>query len=135
MSALVIYLSAILKNFLIGKLFHRLYYEIRNRFLRNVFVRMEIFEEFHSGDLISRATGDSNTVSRVATYVFFHLLDTIASLVITFTMLVGLNFQLTIYSILPLPLIFIVVVILRPKIMRNWRQVRKEVSHLNNLVM
>lgn len=136
LSALVIYLSAILKNFLIGKLFHRLYYEIRNRFLRNVFRQDgDFFEEFHSGDLISRATGDSNTVSRVATYVFFHLLDTIASLVITFTMLVGLNFQLTIYSILPLPLIFIVVVILRPKIMRNWRQVRKEVSHLNNLVM
>lgn len=95
----------------------------------------EFFEEYYSGDLISRATSDSNIVSRVSTYVFFHLLDTIATLIISFMALVNLNVELTIYSILPLPLIFLLVIILRPKIMKNWRKVRSEVSHLNNIVM
>ena len=36
---------------------------------------------------------------------------------------------------IPMPLIFIVVLILRPKISRNWRMVREENSRLNNLVM
>ena len=135
-STLLIYLAAIFKNYLTGKLFHNLFYEIRNRFMRSIFRQDgEFFEEYYSGDLISRATSDSNIVSRVSTYVFFHLLDTIATLIISFMALVNLNVELTIYSILPLPLIFLIVIILRPKIMKNWRKVRSEVSHLNNIVM
>jgi ATP-binding cassette subfamily B multidrug efflux pump len=135
-TAMIIYLSEVGKNYLTGKLFHNLYYEIRNRFLRSIFLQDgEFFEEYYSGDLISRATSDSNTVARVSTHVFFHLLDTIAMLIIAFSALITLNPQLTLYSILPLPIIFLIVIILRPKIMRNWKKVRSEVSHLNNIVM
>lgn len=135
-TAMIIYLSEVGKNFLTNKLFHNLYYEIRNRFLRSIFRQDgEFFEEYYSGDLISRATSDSNTVARVSTHVFFHLLDTIAMLIIAFSSLIALNPQLTFYSILPLPIIFLIVIILRPKIMKNWKKVRSEVSHLNNLVM
>lgn len=136
LSAFVIYLTAVVKNYLTGHLAHKLYFGIRKKFLRNVFRQDgDFFEEYYSGDLISRATSDSDTVARVSTHVFFHLFDTIASLIITFILLVRLNFKLTLFSILPLPLIFIIVMILRPKIMKNWREVRQEVSHLNNLVM
>lgn len=135
-SSAAIYIFAVIKNYYTGQLSHRLYYQIRNRFLRNVFRQDgDFFEEYYTGDLISRATGDSDAIARVSTFIFFHLFDAVSALVITFIMLVRLDFKMTLLSILPLPIIFVVVLVLRPKIMRNWREVRREVSHLNNMVM
>ena len=42
-STLLIYLAAIFKNYLTGKLFHNLFYKIRNRFMRSIFVQMVSF--------------------------------------------------------------------------------------------
>jgi len=134
--ALVIYIAAALKNRILGGINHKLFYELKNRFIGNIFKQDgDFFEEYHSGDLISRATGDTNMIARVATHLLFNTVDTIVSLIFAFVAMYSLNIKLTLYSIIPLPLIFFIVLYLRPKIMRNWRQVRKEVSHLNDLVM
>jgi len=95
----------------------------------------DFFEQFYSGDLITRATGDTNMISRISTYTLFHFVDTITMLVVAFVSMITLDVSLTFYAIIPLPLILVIVLYLRPKIMRNWKLVRKEVSHLNNLVM
>lgn len=134
--ALVIYFSSVLKSKVLGTINHKLFFDLKSRFIRSVFKQDgDFFEEYHSGDLISRATGDTNMISRVATHMLFNLVDTIVTLVVAFVAMIGLNVQLTLYSIIPLPLIFFIVLYLRPKIMANWKQVRKEVSHLNDLVM
>ena len=134
--AFVIYLSAVLKQLILGDLGHKLFYELKDRFIRSIFKQDgDFFEEYHSGDLISRATGDTNRISRVATHLLFNTIDTIVTLIIAFIAMFGLHTKLTLYSIIPLPLILVIVMWLRPKIMRNWRAVRQEVSHLNDLVM
>jgi ATP-binding cassette subfamily B protein len=134
--AVVIYVSAALKNRILGGINHKLFYELKTRYLANIFKQDgDFFEEHHSGDLISRATGDTNMIARVATHLLFNLVDTVVSLIFAFVAMYNLSIKLTLYSIIPLPLIFLIVMYLRPKIMRNWREVRKEVSHLNDLVM
>ena len=134
--ALLIYLTAALKGFLLGGLFHKLFYKLKKFFIVNIFKQDgDFFETYYSGDLITRATGDTNMVSRVSTHVLSHLFDTIMMLIIAFVNMQKLNLNLTLLAIIPLPLIFFIVLYLRPKIMANWRKVRKEVSHLNNLVM
>lgn len=134
--AFIIYTSAVIKNRILGGINHKLFYELKDRFIRNIFKQDgDFFEEYHSGDLISRATGDTNMIARVATHLLFNTIDTIVSLVFAFVAMFGLNKELTLYSIIPLPIILIIVLYLRPKIMRNWKEVRKEVSHLNDLVM
>lgn len=134
--AVIIYVSAVIKNRILGGINHKLFYELKNRFLKNIFKQDgDFFEEYHSGDLISRATGDTNMIARVATHLLFNTIDTIVSLIFAFIAMYSLNSELTWYAIIPLPLIFLIVLFLRPKIMKNWRQVRKEVSHLNDLVM
>ena len=134
--ALVLYFAAVTKGFLLGGLFHDLFYKIKKRYLINILKQDgDFFENFYSGDLITRAMGDTQMVCRVSTHIFSHLIDTLIMLVVSFVVMVRLDLQITLLSIIPLPIIFFIVLFLRPKIMANWRKVRKEVSHLNNLTM
>ena len=134
--AIGIYLSAVIKNYLLGSLFHEFFYQIKVRFMNNIFRQDgDFFEEYYSGDLISRATGDTHDVARVSTYLLFALVDTTLTIFLSFFRMVEKDLGLTLLAIIPLPIIFVVVLIIRPKISANWRKVRKEISHLNNLVM
>lgn len=134
--ALVIYIVGILKRYYIGGLNHKLFYDLKYRFLKNLFLQdSDFFEEIYSGDLISRATGDIATASRVSTHMLFALFDTIAMLIISSFKMINLSLKLTLLAVIPLPIIFIIVVVLRPKIRNNWKLVRNQVGHLNNQVM
>ena len=65
----------------------------------------------------------------------FALFDTIMMLIISSTRMITLNLKLTLLAVTPLPIIFLIVIILRPKISQNWRKVRAQVGYLNNQVM
>ncbi|MFA6827864.1 MAG: ABC transporter transmembrane domain-containing protein, partial [Bacilli bacterium] len=130
--AIGIYLSAVIKNYLLGSLFHEFFYQIKVRFMNNIFRQDgDFFEEYYSGDLISRAIGDTHGVARVSTYLLFALVDTTLTIFLSFFRMVEKDLGLTLLAIIPLPIIFVVVLIIRPKISANWRKVRKEISHLN----
>jgi len=134
--ALFIYLAIVIRGRILGALTHRLFYQLRHKFLNSIFLQDgDFFEEYHSGDLISRATGDTDRISRVATHFLFQLVDIIISLIVAFISMISLNGKLTLYSIIPLPIILFIVLYLRPKIMANWREVRGHISNLNDLVM
>ncbi len=132
----VIYLSGALKRYYTGSLTHKLFYNLRYNFLTTLFKQdADFFEEIYAGDLISRATSDVGTVSRVSTHMVFALFDTIMMLIISSIRMITLNLNLTLLAVIPLPIIFLIVIILRPKISQNWRKVRAQVGHLNNQVM
>ncbi|MDD3171860.1 MAG: ABC transporter ATP-binding protein, partial [Bacilli bacterium] len=134
--AVVIYLSGAFKRYYTGSLNHKLFYNLKYNFLTSLFKQdSDFFEEIYSGDLISRATGDVGTVSRVSTHMVFALFDTIMMLIISSVRMIKLSLNLTLLAIIPLPIIFIIVIYLRPKISQNWRKVRAQVGHLNNQVM
>lgn len=134
--ALGIYMLSLLYNYYLGNLFHKIFYEIKIRFLQNVFLQDgTFFETYYPGDLIARATGDTWAVSNVSTNMLFHLIDTIAMIILSLILMLRIKIDLTLLSIIPLPIIVIVVMKIRPKISQNWRKVRAENSRLNNLVM
>src|SRR5690554_4235285 len=135
-ASIIIYLSAIIKNYFMGKLHHKLFYQLKKRFIVQVFKQDgDFFEKYHAGDLMNRATGDINMISRVSTNILFHFVDAVVMLIISFLLMVRLNLSLTLLAIIPLPLITALVMYLRPKIIANWKQVRKKVSHLNDMAM
>ncbi|HHZ18796.1 MAG TPA: ABC transporter ATP-binding protein [Acholeplasmataceae bacterium] len=135
-AGIAIYVTAVIKDRLAGKLFHDLYYRMKKEFLVSIFRQDgDFFESYHPGDLMNRATGDIQMIANVATHLFFNFADAIVMLVISFVLMIRLNVPLTFYSIIPLPLITALVTYLRPKIIDNWKQVRVKVSRLNNLAM
>lgn len=134
--ALAIYVVAVIHHYMLGYLFHKLFYYIKIRFLDNVFRQDgEFFENFYSGDLIARATGDTGQISRASTHLLFNLVTTVSMIILNAFLMFRLAPNLAGYAIIPLPLIFLIVLYIRPKISENWKMVRKENSRLNNLVM
>ncbi len=134
--ALGIYLTTIVYTNVIGRLFHRLYYYIRINYLKNI-LRLDatFFEEYQAGDLMSRATSDTRMITHAATRILFAIFEAITMIGLSAIMMSFINVKLMVAAILPLPIIFIVVLVLRPKISANWRLVRRRNSDLNNMSM
>lgn len=130
------FIITIFKQITLGSLFHKLYYQIKIRFMKNILLQdADYFTTYHPGDLMTRATADTFSMSNVSTHLIFGLITVILTLIMTAIKMITMNPLLTLYSILPLPFIFLVVVILRPKISANWRLVRKKNSNMSNLTM
>ncbi len=131
-----IYVASLFKKIILGDLYHRLFYKLKDMYLEKIFMQdADFFETYQSGDLISRAMGDNRMVADTATHLLFEILDTITMLIVVSIQMIIINPKLTLFSVIPLPLILVLILYLRPKISANWRLVRREHSHLNNLVM
>lgn len=126
----------VIKSVLLGNVFHQLFYEIKIRYMKNLLIQDATFySKYHPGDLMTRATADTNMVSNVSTHLIFNLFGVILTIVSSAVMMISINPLMTLYSIIPLPFIFIVVLYLRPKISANWRMVRKKNSEMGNKAM
>lgn len=133
---LIKYVISIGKSICLGHLFHKLFYQIKIEFMKNILLQdAEYFVEYHPGDLMTRATSDTFAMANVSTHLIFGLISLFLTLILSAIKMVQLNPLLTLYSIIPLPFIFIVVVTMRPKISANWRLVRKKNSTMSNLAM
>lgn len=130
------FVLSIFKSIFLGNLFHRLFYHIKIRFMKNILLQdAEYFTIYHPGDLMTRATSDTFMMANVSTHLIFSLITLILTLIMSAISMVTLNPLLTLFSILPLPFIFVVVVTMRPKISDNWKLVRKKNSTMSNLAM
>ena len=130
------FLITIFKSIALGNLFHRLFYHIKIQFMKNILIQdANYFNEYHPGDLMTRATADTFSTSNVSTHLIFGLISVFLTLIMSAVSMIKLNLLLTLYSIIPLPFIFIVVVTMRPKISKNWRLVRTKNSSMSNLAM
>ena len=130
------FIVSVSRGILLGNLFHRLYYHIKIQFMQNILCQdAEFFTEYHPGDLMTRATSDTFSMANLSTHLIFGLITLILTIVMSAATMIKYNLLLTIFSIIPLPLIFIVVVTMRPKISANWRLVRTKNSTMSNLAM
>lgn len=130
------FIVSILKSICLGNLFHKLFYEIKIRFMKNILKQdASYFVEYHPGDLMTRATSDTFMMANICTHLIFSVVTILLTLVMSAVSMIRLHPLLTLFAIIPLPFIFIVVVIMRPKIANNWRLVRKKASSLSNYAM
>ena len=74
-------------------------------------------------------------MANICTHLIFSVVTIILTLVMSAVSMIRLHPLLTLFAVIPLPFIFIVVVIMRPKIGANWRLVRKKASSLSNYAM
>lgn len=130
------FIFSILKSICLGNLFHKLFYQIKIKFMKRILIQdASYFTTYHPGDLMTRATSDTFAMANVSTHLIFSVITLILTLIMSAISMVKLDPLLTLYSIIPLPIIFVVVVIMRPKIANNWRLVRKKDSTMSNLSM
>lgn len=103
--------------------------------LFNHFTKMdaEFFQKYRTGDLMAHATNDLNAIRMVAGAGILTLADSISSGGITFlTMLLTVNWKLTLIAMIPVPALTLVSRILGKKIHRTFRKAQASFSALND---
>lgn len=130
------FMFSTVKRVFIGGIFHNLYYELKLRFINSLLKQdANFFTKFHSGDLMTRATSDTFSMSNVSSHLILNFFEVVLLIIFTAVMMILIDPLLTLYSVLPLPFIFVIVASIRPKISANWRLVRKRNSDLGNKAM
>ena len=130
------FIVSIFKRIVSGHLFHSIYYELKIRFMNKVLIQdSTFFTKHHSGDLMNRATADTFQMSNNSTQFLFSILEVLLMIAFSAIMMFSIHPLLSIYSIIPLPFIFLVVYKIRPYISKNWRLVRRKNSELSDITM
>jgi ATP-binding cassette subfamily B protein len=93
------------------------------------------FEKYQSGDLLARALGDVKSVNFSGGNRLLNMIYEVTVIIAYVVSMAIINPLLTLYSVLPLSLIFIVNLVLRLKVKKNWKEVREASSEMSNVIL
>lgn len=112
-------------------------YDLRKKFFRHLLsMDAKFFEKNVVGDLMARATSDLRAISFTAGFGVLALVDASVYLIFLLVMMTTtISFKLTLFALLPLPLVAIGVSILGKKIHSSFTAAQDSFSELNNKVL
>ncbi len=135
-TAVLIYFISTSRRFVQVRLRLKLYYALQIRYASNILKQDAIFfEKFQAGDLLARALGDLKSVNFSGGNRLLIILYEATTVVVYVTAMAIMNPLLTLYSVLPLCLIFFVNIKLRVKVKKNWKEVREASSQMSNVIL
>ncbi len=103
-------LLSALHGYVLGVVAHRVGFDLRSRLYGRLQQHsMRFFHDSRSGDLVSRATGDVENVTRLATRGVDELIGSVVQLVIVWTIIFLLSWQVALSLVVPLLLIAVLV--------------------------
>jgi len=95
---------------------------------------LRYFQNTSTGNIMAHATNDINAVRMFLGPAVMYSTDTFVRLVIVLTIMILLNVELTIYSLLPLPFLSFVVFFLGKKIHQKFTLIQEKFSELTTIV-
>ena len=131
------YIVSWLWNYLLFGASIKLEYTIRRNYFRHL-LKMDsaFYEKNASGDLMTRATVDLNTVAMTAGYGILTLIDSVVYLLMIIIMMITtISLKLTLIVVIPVVFVVIGVRILGAKIHAAYAQSQIAFSAMNNLVL
>ncbi len=131
-----LYIVATTKRFCQNRLTTTLYYALQVRYMENILVQdATFFERFQSGDLLTRALGDVNTVKFSGGNRLLNIFIEFMTVVVTFIAMCFIDPILAICCFVPLSFIFFANFFLKAKVKRNWKLVREKNSEMGNVIL
>ncbi len=134
--AVLIYVVTTTRRVVQNRLKVKLFYALQTRYMRNILAQDAIFfEMFQSGDLLTRALGDVKSVNFSGGNRLLNIFYEVTLIVFYLIAMVQIHPLLTLYSVLPLSLIFVVNIILKVRVKKNWKNVREASSDMGNVIL
>lgn len=135
-AAIGIYLITTTKRVIQNRLKVKLFYALQVRYMENIIIQdATFFENFQSGDLLTRALGDVKSVNFSGGNRLLNISFEVTVIIVNVIAMIMINPILTLVSVLPLSLIFVTNIILKVKVKRNWKEVRDAASQMGNVVL
>lgn len=135
-TCILIYLINTIRRCFQVKLRMTLFYALQVRYMENILVQdASFFEKYQAGDLLNRAIGDVKSVNFSGGNRLLNITYEATSIIIYVIAMALINPLLTLYSVLPLALIFVTNLLLKMKVQKNWKEVRNASSLMSNVVL
>ena len=132
----LIYLVSTTKRVLQNRLKIALYYALQVKYMENILIQdAYFFENFQSGDLLTRALGDVKSVNFSGGNRLLNIFLEAMTVVVTFTAMCFIKLELALACFIPLSCIFFANFFLRKKVKENWKLVREKSSLMGNVIL
>ncbi len=110
-------------------------YDLRNDFFSHLqTLPLAYFQGHRTGDLMSRATNDLGAVRMMLGPAIMYSSSTAIVSVIAVTMMVSISGWLTLYALLPLPVVSVVVKSFGSAIYRRTERIQEQLAHMSAIV-
>lgn len=135
-TTLIIYAVTTTKRLIQVRLETKLFYALQVQYMQNIIIQdATFFENFQSGDLLTRALGDVKQVNFSGGNRLLNISFEATVILVNLIAMCLINPLLTLVSALPLLLIFVANILLRVKVKRNWSNVREASSKMGNVIL
>lgn len=95
----------------------------------------KFFTKFRTGDLVTRLTNDLTDFPKIAWFLcsgIFRAFNSLVNIIFIMTMMFFLNWKLTLYSLIPLPVMVIVFYIVSTSLEKRYSNNQKAISSINS---
>ena len=136
LSAIIIYLVTTTKRVIQNRLKVKIYHVLQVRYMHNIIIQdASFFEEFKTGDLLTRALGDIRQVNFSGGNRLLIILFELTTITVNVVAMALINPVLMVCAVLPLSIIFISNILLKVKVKNNWEEVRLASSQMGNVIL
>ena len=126
----------LIKKTCMNRLTTTLYYALQNRYMDSILSQDQtFFETYASGDLLTRALGDINTVKFSGGNRLLNIFLEIVTVLVTFVAMILIDPILAVCCFVPLSSILVINIALKMKVTENWKLVREKTSLMGNVVL
>lgn len=106
-------------------------YDLRGDFWKHIqLLPLKYFQNTSTGNLMAHATNDINAVRMFIGPAVMYSIDTFIRLIIVISIMMSISFSVTVYSLLPLPLLSILVYKVGKKIHQRFTAIQEKFSEL-----
>ncbi|NEN22388.1 ABC transporter ATP-binding protein [Cryomorpha ignava] len=93
--------------------------------------KLKYFDKTAIGTLVTRCISDIETISQIFSQGLLSIMGDLLKLIVVIGVMFAINWQLTLYSLVPIPILIFAMIIFKNAIKRSFQQVRTQVSRLN----
>jgi ABC-type multidrug transport system fused ATPase/permease subunit len=137
MLALVVMRSAFLyfQGFFMERTGQKVAYDLRNRLYAHMQnLSFSFFDKQHTGQIMSRMTGDIDCIRVFLGFAFIHLFVCVINFTFTMGIFIWFSWKLALLVLMPTPVLVVVVVIFSKKIEPAWKEVREQMGKLTSVL-
>lgn len=95
---------------------------------------LRYFDKTAVGTVVTRCISDIETVSDIFSQGLLNILGELLKLIVVVAVMFAISWQLTLYSLVPIPFLILVMVVFKNAIKKAFQQVRTQVQRLNAFV-
>lgn len=95
---------------------------------------LKYFDKTAVGTVVTRCISDIETISDIFSQGLLNILGELLKLIVVVAVMFAISWQLTLYSLVPIPFLIVVMVVFKNAIKKAFQQVRTQVQRLNAFV-